>query len=709
MGYYVIAVGGTGNKILESIVYGACADAFYELDKKSRRIPIPMVRLLAVDVDAACGNTTRAKQAAEYYERVRKTYEKNPVPRRGFHTELRVDRWNMNLSKRATSVERMVQNHKQDQLLARTLFDKTEAALEYSEGFRGHPDLGVLFFADLLSGLEETAKTGQPDEMVKIIREMQAEIDRGDTVKVILCGSIFGGTGAAGIPSISQYLRNRFERFSGQFELASVLMLPYYKVPASSQNEELEIVVKSSTFLDKARTALQYYGMEGMIRNDENDPVGVYDAVYLLGLPPEAFITTRIYSTGSQSQENDAHMLEWLAMRCVARFFRTGFRGEDSHNIDCYYYQLHSRTFSWESFDEEADLYRVGFGGLLKAATAFFAECYPYLRARISGERKGRGNAVNYYAAWFHNARRFSGPDRAKLEKDLDALYHCLAFYGNWAYQIVRTLPPTLRKDRVTEEAAKEAALHYDQVVDRAVLLSQRKRALQSTGLEKAEQAAYQQLEEEYEEMLKRQHAITRRIGGSMRLEILKNAQTLGREKLTAQEQAVADLARQISEWQGEDSYLIDERSLRQEKERLSAMERVKESLREKLEKIGQDIEAAIRENIVSIEAQFETEMGEELPENDLFDPGMLSALHELLTLYGLKYEARDYGRTEELCHRLQKGIDRLIVHRIPDRVDMTRMIAGVGGGTASPKTPDAMLAGFWAALQNASLEEENV
>jgi len=160
MGYYVIAIGGTGNKILESIVYGACADVFYTFDDDKQPVPIPMVRLLAVDVDAACGNTTRAKQAGEYYERVRATFAANDVARRGFHTELKMDRWNMNLSKRATSVERMVQNHKQDQLLARTLFDRTEAELEYSEGFRGHPDLGVLFFADILTGLTRWPPAG---------------------------------------------------------------------------------------------------------------------------------------------------------------------------------------------------------------------------------------------------------------------------------------------------------------------------------------------------------------------------------------------------------------------------------------------------------------------------------------------------------------------------------------------------------------------
>ena len=55
MGRYVIAVGGTGSKVLESIVYAACADAFSTPGEG----PLPALDLLSVDGDASCGNTTR--------------------------------------------------------------------------------------------------------------------------------------------------------------------------------------------------------------------------------------------------------------------------------------------------------------------------------------------------------------------------------------------------------------------------------------------------------------------------------------------------------------------------------------------------------------------------------------------------------------------------------------------------------------------------
>lgn len=438
MGCYIIAVGGTGNKILESVVYAACADAFYTVEWQGLRTPIPRLHLLSVDVDAACGNTTRAQRAAESYQNVREAFRHSALQRRCFHTELSISRWNMNLSRRATSVQKMAQNHGCDRLLSRTLFTPTEASLEYSEGFRGHPDLGVLFFAELLDSLEETRRQGLPDEFNDLMDCIQAELDRGDEVRVMLCGSIFGGTGASGIPALSKYLRRRFQPYSQQLMMGSVLMLPYYRVPASDADESQEIVVHSDSFLDKARTALQYYGMEGMLRSSETDERGVYDAVYLLGLPPESFVTARLYSTGSQSQENDAHLMEWLAARDIAAFMRTSFRGAGSANMDCYYTQWHTPHFCWNSFDEEALRYRDRYGALMKAAAVFFSECCPALRGCIAGDRHCL--RVGYCAPYFH--RRPSVDQRAETEKQLDSLYRFWAFYVGWMHQLLGQLPP---------------------------------------------------------------------------------------------------------------------------------------------------------------------------------------------------------------------------------------------------------------------------
>ena len=180
------------------------------------------------------------------------------------------------------------------------------------------------------------------------------------------------------------------------------------------------------------------------ITRSKPDPEVFVLAARLLGLSPEHFGTARLYATGSQRQQNDAHMLEWLAARCAARFFATGFRGADSHNIDCYYYQCHTPRFGWDSFDSDGALYHARYGALLKAGAVFVTECYPTLAAYLRQGRRSLGR-VSYCAAFFHRAAHAPLSARERLGRRLDALYGFFAFYLNWVYQVVLTLPPALR------------------------------------------------------------------------------------------------------------------------------------------------------------------------------------------------------------------------------------------------------------------------
>ncbi|MDD3214611.1 MAG: hypothetical protein PHY64_13125, partial [Eubacteriales bacterium] len=555
--------------------------------------------------------------------------------------------------------------------------------------------LGVLFFAELLDHLGELDEQGQPDEMVETLKQIQRELDAGETVKVMLLGSIFGGTGASGIPSISRYLRNRFSRDADRFILSSVLMLPYYDVPPAAVDETLEIVVKSSAFLDKARTALQYYGMEGMIRSSEADTRGLYDALYLLGLPQEAFVTTRIYSTGSQSQENDAHLLEWLAARCTARFFRTGFRGADAHNMDCYYYQWHSHDVSWECFDEEAALYRTAFGGFLKASSLFFAECYPTLRACIRNDDPRLSRTVNYWTAYFHGARRFGAAQRAELEKLIDSLYRLMAFYTNWVWQVLRTLPPTLRPEREIETKSRELYEVYHKLVD-AQAECLRCEAGQIEGDEaEGAKTEYRQLKTQLNELLPV-------AGGYAFLTALQTEKTLRTQRVEAQRTALEELSEHIALMEGEDRHLTDPKTLRQEQSRREAMARALAGMEDRAALVEADIVHAVEKHVGDVPT---TLPDDDASHNGLFDPDAINAMHELLLLYGTGAETGDDG--QKLRRALWNGLDHIVAQRVPDRVDAARAVAGLGGGNRAGEGPKAAFASFTAALLAAVLEEE--
>jgi hypothetical protein len=695
MSYYLIAVGGTGNKILEALVYACAADALYVPDAKGRRVPIREINALIVDVDAACGNTTRAKQASEHYEQVRAAFDAAGIERRGFHTALKVERWNMNLAKRAASISGMTLNHRRDRLLAESLFSRTEAELEYSEGFRGHPDLGVLFFADLLDNLGERAAQGQPDEMVDLLDRIQRDLDARETVRVMLVGSIFGGTGASGIPSISRYLRRCFAKDADRFVLSAVMMLPYYDVPPATVNETLEIVVKSSAFLDKARTALQYYGMEGMIRTGEDDESGLYDALYLLGLPREAFVTTRVYSTGSQTQENDAHLLEWLAVRCTAAFFRTGFRGADAHNIDCYYYQWHSHDVSWECFDEEGALYHHAYGGLMKAAALYFSECYPTLRVCVGNDERRLSRTVNYWTTYFYDARKLGATRRAELEKLIDSFYRLMAFYANWMWQVLRTLPPTLRPEREVEIRARELRDVYRRLVDAQAENLRREAAGEEAGGDGEDRRLKARLDE-----------LIPAVGGPVFLNALQEERAYRAQRLDAQRDALREQEGSIERWENEDSHLIDPKALRQEKTRRDSMLRALAGMEDRAALVEADIVRAVEKHVADIPPS----LTDAAPSpNGLFSPEGLETVHELLALYGGESGERDLKRMDALRRALWDGLERIVTGRVPDRRTAAQAVAGLGGGTRAGEGPQAAFACFASALLASVTEEENV
>ena len=65
----------------------------------------------------------------------------------------------------------------------------------------------MFFFADALSRLSERMAQG---EEFPFFERIQAELDQGEDVKVLLVGSAYGGTGMSGIPSLARFLRGRF-------------------------------------------------------------------------------------------------------------------------------------------------------------------------------------------------------------------------------------------------------------------------------------------------------------------------------------------------------------------------------------------------------------------------------------------------------------------------------------------------------------------
>jgi len=673
--FYVLAIGGTGNKVLESIVYGAAADAFYWIDPQTdEKHPIDDLHMLSVDVDASCGNTTRAKMACAYYERVQKNMEKLSRKHRGFHTRLKLRQWNMSSEVRELSIDAQVKNHKADHPLAHTLFNKTESSLEYSEGFRGHPDLGVLFFSDLLEKLNDPRRKTVQDDFLDILADMRRDLELGDKVCVALVGSIFGGTGASGIPILSKYLRETFASYGDQFRMSVTLMLPYYKVPASAANEEVEIVINSTVFMDKAKTALDYYGAEQMVSSFRQS--GVYDSLYLLGLPKEGFVSMRRYATGSGAQENDAHVMEWLATRSIAHFFWNSRLHQSERG--CYAFQMHTPTFSWESFDDDEKYYRIQYGGLLKAAAVYMAECYPYLKKALADTRLMSSRDVNYFTAFFRSARKASEEEREELIREMDAIARFFRFYGNWFIQVLRSLPPTMRTSTQHEQDLVEAEQLYGKLISARVGYELFRR--QEGGDPKQGARLEAELKEVTAEFEAANKELSRQEYNSMLYYAKENARTelANLRRTLAQEQQTMDEMKTESEDRVSSAQLE-----RQEQTINACLRRVarQELLNTIIGEDWKDVEfGGINEN--------KKDDGLEIPLNDLANSDLMKLLEEILD------EDADMSSSamQQKAARLMTHVHEILLLRMRDTVTIQEIMSTLGGGTAGARSDESNL-----------------
>lgn len=169
----------------------------------------------------------------------------------------------------------------------------TELNLDMSVGFKGNPNIGSVVFHTISS----------TDEFASFTSRFQP--GAGD--KVVIIGSLFGGTGASGIPEIAKAINAK----KTDAKIATILVLPYF-APAEKEGG----AIKASRFNSKTKAALSYYKDSGLM-----DKI---DKVYYVGDP---YPTVVPYCEGGEGQENNANLVELIASIMIEHYV-------DGRNID---------------------------------------------------------------------------------------------------------------------------------------------------------------------------------------------------------------------------------------------------------------------------------------------------------------------------------------------------------------------------------------
>jgi hypothetical protein len=310
---FLFCIGGTGARTLKALTFLMASGV--EI-KASKIVPI------IIDPDSANGDVQRVTEILDNYQNIRKRleFDKNKF----FKTEIQTlaslqaegDKSNLKVSdgfrfdidgtrdgvfKDFIGLDTMSETSRE---MVKLLFSEANLNMGLEVGFKGNPHMGSV----VLNQFE------QADEF-KYFASRFAEGDR-----IMIIGSIFGGTGAAGLPLLVKNIREAEDNLPNHDRLknaaiAAITVKPYFAI-----EPDANVVIDSNTFITKTKSALEYYAdnLSG------NNSLNIH--YYIGDTANKAYKA----SEGKATQKNDAHAVELFSALAAIDFMN-----HDNSGVEC--------------------------------------------------------------------------------------------------------------------------------------------------------------------------------------------------------------------------------------------------------------------------------------------------------------------------------------------------------------------------------------
>lgn len=304
--HYYIGVGGTGARVAEALVH-LCAAGLGPDE----------LFLMLIDPDAGNGNLSRTTELIKKYQDIHAQFGTRAEDVTIFRTKIVTpdpgvwtifDQQNQTLSAFITlnMLEATAPGLKH---FAELLFTEQDMHEKLNEGFRGRPAIGAVVMAQ--PNADEPPWSDFWSEI--------ANINRAEEAKVFVVGSIFGGTGAAGIPTLgaAAVIRDRAaldaDKQKSKINLGSCLVLPYFTFDQNvPMDERTRLFIKPEDFPLATSSALYYYLTKQLS----------YDEMYLVGDSGAEVVGG--FAAGAGTQKNRAHYVELAAALSALDFYTHG-------------------------------------------------------------------------------------------------------------------------------------------------------------------------------------------------------------------------------------------------------------------------------------------------------------------------------------------------------------------------------------------------
>lgn len=315
MRVFVFAIGGTGARVLSAIIMQLAAGV---APKDPSGAPIADLSIVPILLDPHETNDAvqQTKQVLESYRTMRnKIYgTRTPPPGKFFSVKVETlkdisqDQGNATEDVFYFKLQRVSDSKfsnfvglsamsRENKLFSQMLFSPGELNTEMHIGFTGSPNIGSI-------ALGEFKKSDVYNTFCSAYRE-------GD--KLFFIGSVFGGTGAAGLPHFITSIRdlNHVENKDtgktncSKAAIGALIVMPYFNIKYDENS-----TVNSTEFSIKTRSALRYYSKN----------LNAYiNSIYYIDDPQRT--ADFINDPGENEQNgNKAHMVEFAGAQALFHF-----------------------------------------------------------------------------------------------------------------------------------------------------------------------------------------------------------------------------------------------------------------------------------------------------------------------------------------------------------------------------------------------------
>ena len=298
------------------------------------------IYILSIDPDTGNGNLNRSSAALKCFKEFQnsavgadtalfktKVEIANPFPWNPTEVDTRLDDIMQYQTYKGTPIGNLYE----------VLYTRDERNTFLNEGFRGRPSIGAAVMAKKIPTNSKEKWSGSDSAPWDRFFELVKQDKDGSNAKIFLVGSAFGGTGAAGMPTIARLLHDKFKDYENIY-IGGALILPYFSFTPANENLQGQIFASSENFLTNTKAALKYYAMK---LKDTN----VYDSLYFVG--DDVLEPVKKFSVGAATQLNDAHIVDFYSALAAIDFYQA-----DPRNLKKFSYINHTdaNVFNWSDF-----------------------------------------------------------------------------------------------------------------------------------------------------------------------------------------------------------------------------------------------------------------------------------------------------------------------------------------------------------------------